>query len=138
MECLPLGIWQEGRRPAECDVARVLDEKSEAQSREKSPSGVGEHTYIGQYFDSASSLSYLNARYYDGSRGPFMSVDPVFLGNPSQQKLDDPQSLNAYAYADDNPINKKDPTGLTIPVQALTWVSIFTGGRELRIKLEVD
>jgi hypothetical protein len=39
-----------------------LDEKSEAQSREKSPSGVGEHIYIGQYFDSASSLSYLNSR----------------------------------------------------------------------------
>jgi RHS repeat-associated protein len=84
-------------------------------------------------------LSYLNARYYDGSRGQFMSVNPVFLGNPSQQKLDDPQSLNAYAYADDNPTNKKDPTGLTTsPAQALTWVSIFTEGRELRIKLEVD
>ena len=81
------------------------------------------HKYIGQYFDDPSSLSYLNARYYEGSRGQFLSEDPVFLkigspdaeklaNRPMQQILSDPQSLNSYSYAEDNPINIKDPSGL--------------------------
>jgi hypothetical protein len=35
----------------------------------------------------------------------------VFLGDPSQQNLSAPQSLNAYSYSEDNPIVKSDPTG---------------------------
>src|SRR6266478_10042408 len=53
----------------------------------------------------------LQARYYDGSKGEFLSEDPVFLGDPKQQALTDPQSLNSYSYANDNPITKSDPTG---------------------------
>jgi len=63
--------------------------------------------FIGQFTDD-STLSYLQARYYDNSRGQFLSEDPVFLlmGSPSQvqqltQKgqnafLGNPQSLNSY------------------------------------------
>jgi hypothetical protein len=51
----------------------------------------------------------LNARYYNGVQGQFISEDPVFLGG--QQNLQDPQSLNAYSYSEDNPIIKEDPTG---------------------------
>jgi hypothetical protein len=40
-----------------------------------------------------------------------LSEDPVFLGDPSQQLLSDPQSLNSYSYANDNPVVKEDPTG---------------------------
>src|SRR6267142_806289 len=53
----------------------------------------------------------LQARYYDGSKGEFLSEDPVFLGDPRQQVLTDPQSLNSYSYANGNPITKSDPTG---------------------------
>jgi RHS repeat-associated protein len=67
--------------------------------------------YIGQMYDGQTQLDYLNARYYDGSRGQFISEDPMFLGNPNAQNLQDPQSLNAYSYAEDSPITKKDPTG---------------------------
>jgi RHS repeat-associated protein len=66
--------------------------------------------FIGQFADD-SALSYLNARYYDGSRGQFLSQDPVFLGNPKGQTLRDPQSLNTYSYSGDNPITKSDPSG---------------------------
>ena len=52
--------------------------------------------YIGQYYDAGSNLNYLQARYYDSARGQFVNEDPVFWGN---QKLSDPQSLNAYSYA---------------------------------------
>ncbi len=65
--------------------------------------------YIGQEFDAATNLSYLNARYYDGARGQFLSEDPVFWS--IKQNITDPQSLNSYSYANNNPIAKSDPTG---------------------------
>jgi hypothetical protein len=40
-----------------------------------------------------------------------LSEDPVFLGDPKSQVLTDPQSLNSYSYANDNPIVKSDPSG---------------------------
>lgn len=79
--------------------------------------------FIGQYFDAQPRLSYLNARYYNGDRGGFLSQDPSHLaiGNTNQLKqvtgqdqqmyLSDPQQLNSYSYARDNPIVKSDPTG---------------------------
>ena len=67
--------------------------------------------YIGQMYDQGSGLSYLNARYYSGSQGQFLSEDPVFWGKPKAQNLMDPQSLNTYSYAEDNPIVKSDPSG---------------------------
>jgi RHS repeat-associated protein len=66
--------------------------------------------FIGQFADQ-SNLDYLNARYYDPSRGQFISQDPVFLGDPKDQLLANPQSLNSYSYANDNPITSKDPSG---------------------------
>jgi RHS repeat-associated protein len=76
----------------------------------KRGAGVVCPIYIGQFSD-ASGLSYLNARYYNSAQGQFTSQDPVFLGNPIQQNLQDPQSLNSYSYSDDNPIVREDPSG---------------------------
>jgi RHS repeat-associated protein len=67
--------------------------------------------YIGQFSDAQTNLDYLISRYYDSARGQFVSEDPVFWGNPKDQDLLNPQSLNSYSYAEDNPITKKDPTG---------------------------
>jgi RHS repeat-associated protein len=67
--------------------------------------------YIGQMYDQGTGLSYLNARYYSSLQGQFLSQDPMFGGDPRQQVLTDPQSLNAYSYSENNPIIKKDPTG---------------------------
>jgi RHS repeat-associated protein len=53
----------------------------------------------------------LNARYYDGALGQFISEDPVFWGVPKLQNLQDPQTLDTYSYSVDNPITKKDPSG---------------------------
>jgi RHS repeat-associated protein len=70
--------------------------------------------FIGQFVDD-STLSYLNARYYDESRGQFLSQDPVFweigLTNDGRKALSNPQYVNAYGYSSDNPITGKDPTG---------------------------
>src|SRR5215831_14042050 len=53
--------------------------------------------YVGRYQDPETNLNYLQARYYDSSKGEFLSEDPVFLGNPNEQVLTDPQSLNSYS-----------------------------------------
>jgi RHS repeat-associated protein len=68
--------------------------------------------FVGQYSDAETNLSYLRARYYRNTNGQFLSEDPVFLGDPKQQALTDPQSLNGYSYGNDNPITKSDPRGL--------------------------
>lgn len=68
--------------------------------------------YIGEQYDPTSGLSYLNARYYDGNRGQFLSQDPVFW--ETKQNLENPQSLNSYAYANGNPITNKDPDGRAV------------------------
>ena len=65
--------------------------------------------YIGQEYDAETTLSYLNARYYNGTIGRFTTEDPVFWG---KQNFSDPQSLNTYSYASNKPITLSDPSGL--------------------------
>jgi RHS repeat-associated protein len=57
--------------------------------------------FAGEYTDSESGLIYLRNRYYDPSTGQFLSVDPIvdLTGAP-------------FSYADDDPINWDDPSGL--------------------------
>ncbi len=52
---------------------------------------------------------------YNSAQGQFLSEDPVFLGDPKQQNLKDPQSLNSYSFANDNPITNEDPSGRFVP-----------------------
>jgi RHS repeat-associated protein len=78
--------------------------------------------FITQFSDD-SGLDYLNARFYNPTQGQFVSQDASFLaiGNPNklkelskqdQQKfLSDPEQMNSYNYARNNPISNKDPDG---------------------------
>lgn len=45
------------------------------------------------------------SRYYDTAQGRFISADPIVQGPQ------DPQTLNRYAYVQNNPLNKVDPDG---------------------------
>jgi RHS repeat-associated protein len=56
-----------------------------------------------------TGLLYDNARYYDPALGRFLSADTVV---PDPQN---PQALNRYAYALNNPVGYTDPTGHCIP-----------------------
>ncbi|HWO44855.1 MAG TPA: RHS repeat-associated core domain-containing protein [Methylomirabilota bacterium] len=76
----------------------------------------------------------LQARYYDGSKGEFLSEDPVFLGNPKQQMLTDPQGLNSYSYGNDNPITNKDPLGRYIELSG----SLVAPGRAWSAGIRFD
>ena len=56
---------------------------------------------IGQYYDEATALNYLNARYMSGTQGRFLSQDPSFLevGSPNLQNKVPMQNLIGSSYA---------------------------------------
>ncbi len=63
--------------------------------------------YRGYYYDKDIDLYYLNARYYDGRTGRFISPDaPSYLGANG-----DLNSYNLYAYCSNNPVMYADPEG---------------------------
>ncbi|MGB4580716.1 MAG: RHS repeat-associated core domain-containing protein, partial [Coriobacteriia bacterium] len=71
-------------------------------------SGIGARNplrYRGYYYDVATALYYLPARYYDPAVARFLSPDPAA---PS---AGDPLSLNRYAYCVGDPVNADDPSG---------------------------
>lgn len=64
-----------------------------------------ERAFVGGIRDDSLGLITLGARQYDPKLGRFISVDPVIDPN-------DPQQLNGYAYANNNPASMSDPDGL--------------------------
>lgn len=57
--------------------------------------------YAGQYTLNQSGLLYLRARMYDPDTGQFLTKDPLT-----------PTTLAPYSYANNNPVNGVDPSGL--------------------------
>ena len=68
--------------------------------------------YAGMERDESTGLDYAINRYYDNTRGQFLSQDPVFweINQTTDGKsiLLDPQLQNSYSYSKDNPITNKD------------------------------
>ena len=66
----------------------------------------------GKERDAESGNDYFGARYYSSSMGRFMSPDWSAKAEPvPYAKLDDPQSLNLYAYVGNNPLTQVDADG---------------------------
>ncbi|MFH9426621.1 RHS repeat domain-containing protein, partial [Streptomyces sp. NPDC017529] len=63
-----------------------------------------EHGFVGGTKDASTGLTHVGAREYDAENGKFASVDPV-LG------VNSPQQINAYSYANNNPVGNSDPSG---------------------------
>ncbi|MGB4442050.1 MAG: RHS repeat-associated core domain-containing protein [Coriobacteriia bacterium] len=72
--------------------------------------GANPLRYRGYYYDVATALYYLQARYYDPAVARFLSPDPA---GPS---AGDPLSLNRYAYCVGDPVNASDPSGAVIDI----------------------
>jgi RHS repeat-associated protein len=71
-----------------------------------------ESRYTGKERDTESGLDYFGARYYASNMGRWMSPDWSAKQEPvPYSKLDNPQSLNLYAYVYNNPLSKADPDG---------------------------
>jgi RHS repeat-associated protein len=71
--------------------------------------GQGEKHKFTNYERDTSGNDYAMNRHYDSRQGRFNQADPLGIGASS---LTDPQSLNLYSYAQNDPINFNDPTGL--------------------------
>jgi RHS repeat-associated protein len=90
---------------------------------EKAGSFSEQRKYAGHELDVDTGLSYMNARYYSGKIGRFVSQDSVSLAMGDNAKikeltkqeltqlLSDPQVLNSYAYARNNPLVYRDSDG---------------------------
>jgi RHS repeat-associated protein len=68
--------------------------------------------FTGKERDAESGLDYFGARYYASTMGRFMSPDWAAKAEPvPYAKLENPQTLNLYAYVGNNPLSRTDPTG---------------------------
>jgi RHS repeat-associated protein len=71
-----------------------------------------ESCFSGKERDAESGNDYFEARYYSSAMGRFMSPDWSAKEEPvPYAKLDDPQSLNLYAYVLNNPLAGVDADG---------------------------
>ncbi|WP_214409226.1 RHS repeat domain-containing protein [Sphaerisporangium fuscum] len=74
-------------------------------TRDADPSDwPGSRGFVGGTKD-PTGLTHLGAREYDPDTGRFVSVDPII-------DVDDPQTMNGYAYGLDNPVTMSDPDGM--------------------------
>ena len=76
--------------------------------------------FTGEQYDPNVGFYYLRARHYDPSVGRFISADP-FAGN-----IFEPASLHKYLYANLDPVNNTDPSGL-FSVAEMNMVSNIIG-----------
>lgn len=74
------------------------------------------YLYTGEAWDAETGLLYLRNRYYDPQLGRFISPDP------HPPTLENPQSVNRYAYCEGDPINQTDPLGLQPQHQNKQWL----------------
>ena len=66
--------------------------------------------FLGQYCDAETGLHYNVFRYYDPTLGRYLTPDPLRYGSGS---------TNLYQYSHNDPINRRDPDGLIVPLVAL-------------------
>ena len=59
---------------------------------------AGTYSFTGHQYDAATGLYYARARYFDPTLGRFLSEDPI-------------PAINAYPYADNDPVDLIDPYG---------------------------
>lgn len=76
-------------------------------ARGASVAWADDRSFVGGIADATTGLLRLGARELDPATGRFISVDP-------QLDTGDPQAMNSYAYANNDPVTFSDPTGKSI------------------------
>ncbi|MBM7024511.1 RHS repeat-associated core domain-containing protein [Clavibacter zhangzhiyongii] len=101
------GIWEGGYSYSPYGEERATSTNS--------PVALNSLRYIGGYQESANIYKF-GARYYDATLGRFTQMDPSG------------QESHPYAYAECNPVNGKDPTGLEVDSCALSVAGLVVSG----------
>ncbi len=105
-------VLPEAAKPGTVAVAHAERKNSSHTDRDaghlkvqKVRSGIARGGHIGEHSDPNGGLYNLRARQYDPGTGRFLTPDSW------QGDMTRPATLNRYAYADANPVNRTDPTG---------------------------
>lgn len=61
--------------------------------------------FLGKPVDESTGFTHIGAREYEPENGRFISADPII-------DFTDPQQINGYAYANNNPVTFSDPSGM--------------------------
>ncbi|MFI1152691.1 RHS repeat-associated core domain-containing protein [Streptomyces sp. NPDC020817] len=87
-------------------VRRASDPFGNDRGAQPAPGAwAGDKGFVGGTKEKSTGFTLLGAREYDPTTGRFLSPDPIIDAG-------DPQQWNAYAYSNNDPINKSDPSGL--------------------------
>jgi len=85
---------------------------------------VNNYLFTWKEFDEETELQYFEARYYNPDYGRFYWQDRLFweLWQTKRwlQVLQDPQQLNSYSYARNNPVIYVDPSGESVAIDSWT------------------
>ncbi|MFF4919989.1 RHS repeat-associated core domain-containing protein [Kitasatospora sp. NPDC001261] len=87
-------------------------------------SWAGDKGYVGGLKDDTTGFTNLGARQYQPGTGRFLNPDPLLLP-------EDPQQWNAYAYSNNSPVNKTDPTGMALEECASGFAKCTNMGTKL-------
>jgi RHS repeat-associated protein len=97
------------------NAAGVVEEESDYTafgSELSATSGANHYRFTGKERDSESQLDFFGARYFGNALGRFLTADWAVKQEPiPYANLDNPQSLNLYAYVLNNPLSQADPDG---------------------------
>lgn len=92
----------------------------------------GDFRFHGQWKDGNTGFYYMRARDYDPVTGRFLSTDPA------EPNLGEPESLNRYAFANNNPYLYSDPSGRFTLVSVNISLNIQATLRSIAVNILKD